>query len=74
MSKEEGLWTFRPEDWRDAMFRLEMMEYIGQLSRDGKGPLKMRIVTPVQRPPVLLPARIGDILYGPDGKPIKETI
>lgn len=70
---KEGVWTFRPEDWRDACFRLEMMELVAQYSLDGRGPLKMRIVTPVTPPPVLLPTRWGGILYGPDGKPMKET-
>ena len=52
---KEGVWTFQPRDWRDACFRLEMMELVARYSLDGRGPLKMRIVTPVTPPPVLLP-------------------
>lgn len=69
----ETLLFERPE-WEDAEARLNLMEEAGRRAIAAPGGLNMRIVVPVAKPkpPVLLPARFRSVLYGPDGKPMKE--
>lgn len=61
--------------WRDAEHRLLLMEESARALLRKPGSRMARLVVQVtQRPPILLPARIGDVLFGPDGMPlIKES-
>jgi len=59
--------------WKNAAERLDMM--IRRAHRgfaDPKSVFTFRRVYPVRTMPVLLPAKFGDILYGPDGKPMMK--
>lgn len=60
--------------WRDAEHRLLLMEDRARAMIQ-RGARMTRIVVTVDEPhrlPILLPARIGEILLGPDGRPLKE--
>lgn len=66
--------SFTPRiEWKDAERRLYIMEEAARRAlRNGSA--MARIVVPVEEPhvPVLLPARMSGVLYGPDGRPMKE--
>ena len=66
---------FEREEWSDAEARLALMEEGARRALRNPGGMNIRIVVPTApppKPPVLLPARFGNVLYGPDGKLLKE--
>lgn len=66
--------TFVPRlEWLDAERRLDIMEDAARKALKNRSSMA-RIVVPVEEPhvPVLLPARMAGVLYGPDGRPMKE--
>lgn len=68
-----GQGTYFPRlAWRDAEARIEVMEESARRAIANKDDIAT-IVVPVAEtppPPILLPARIAGILYGPDGRPL----
>ena len=66
--------TYIPRlEWKDAERRLDIMEEAARNALKNKASMA-RIVVPIEEPqiPVLLPARMSGVLYGPDGRPMKE--
>lgn len=67
--------TYIPRiEWKDAERRLDIMEDAARNALKNKASMA-RIVVPIEEPPpmpVLLPARMSGVLYGPDGRPMKE--